>query len=53
MCAPIQMYACAWITKCRTDYHKSQLPCNMGYEAAEGIDWIWEHRIKDIEQLGI
>lgn len=25
----------------------------LGYEAAEGIDWIWEHRIKDIEQLGI
>ncbi len=25
----------------------------LGYEAAEGIDWIWEHRISDIEQLGI
>lgn len=25
----------------------------LGYEAAEGIDWIWEHRIKDLEQLGI
>ena len=25
----------------------------LGYEAAEGIDWIWEHRINDIEQLGI
>lgn len=25
----------------------------LGYEAAEGIDWIWEHRIKDMEQLGI
>ena len=25
----------------------------LGYEAAEGIDWIWEHRIGDIEQLGI
>lgn len=25
----------------------------LGYEAAEGIDWIWEHRITDIEQLGI
>ncbi len=25
----------------------------LGYEAAEGIDWIWEHRIKDINQLGI
>jgi hypothetical protein len=25
----------------------------LGYEAAEGIDWIWEHRIEDIDQLGI
>lgn len=25
----------------------------LGYEAAEGIDWIWEHRITDLEQLGI
>lgn len=25
----------------------------LGYEAAEGIDWIWEHRIDDLEQLGI
>lgn len=25
----------------------------LGYEAAEGIDWIWEHRIKDFDQLGI
>lgn len=25
----------------------------LGYEAAEGIDWIWEHRIEDITQLGI
>ncbi len=25
----------------------------LGYEAAEGIDWIWEHRISDIDQLGI
>jgi hypothetical protein len=24
----------------------------LGYEAAEGIDWIWEHRIKDLDQLG-
>ena len=23
----------------------------LGYEAAEGIDWIWEHRIVDIESL--
>ncbi|MEG1753252.1 MAG: XamI family restriction endonuclease [Christensenella sp.] len=25
----------------------------LGYEAAEGIDWIWEHRISDLEKLGI
>ena len=25
----------------------------LGYEAAEGIDWIWEHRIIDLEKLGI
>ena len=25
----------------------------LGYEAAEGIDWIWEHRIVDLEKLGI
>lgn len=25
----------------------------LGYEAAEGLDWIWEHRIKDFEKLGI
>ena len=25
----------------------------LGYEAAEGIDWIWEHRIDDLMKLGI
>ena len=25
----------------------------LGYEAAEGIDWIWEHRIEDVEKLGL
>lgn len=25
----------------------------LGYEAAEGLDWIWEHRIEDLEQLGL
>ncbi len=25
----------------------------LGYEAAEGIDWIWEHRIGDFDQLGL
>jgi hypothetical protein len=24
----------------------------LGYEAAEGIDWIWEHRTEDLAQLG-
>lgn len=25
----------------------------LGYEAAEGIDWIWEHRISDFELLKV
>jgi hypothetical protein len=25
----------------------------LGYEAAEGIDWIWEHRIDDLGKLGL
>ena len=25
----------------------------LGYEAAEGIDWIWEHRTEDLTQLGL
>jgi len=25
----------------------------LGYEAAEGIDWIWEHRTQDLDHLGI
>ncbi|MDR1791601.1 MAG: XamI family restriction endonuclease [Propionibacteriaceae bacterium] len=25
----------------------------LGYEAAEGIDWIWEHRIGDLKELGL
>lgn len=25
----------------------------LGYEAAEGIDWVWEHRIEDLALLGI
>lgn len=24
----------------------------LGYEAAEGIDWVWEHRIDDFEKFG-
>ncbi len=24
-----------------------------GYEAAEGIDWVWEHRIDDFAQFGL
>ena len=23
----------------------------LGYEAAEGIDWVWEHRIDDLAQF--
>lgn len=25
----------------------------LGYEAAEGLDWIWEHRVEDLEIAGI
>lgn len=25
----------------------------LGYEAAEGIDWLWEHRIDDLMEFGI
>ena len=25
----------------------------LGKEAAEGIDWIWEHRTQDLDQLGL
>jgi hypothetical protein len=25
----------------------------LGYEAAEGIDWVWEHRIDDLAALGL
>lgn len=25
----------------------------LGYEAAEGIDWIWEHRIDDLIEMGV
>lgn len=25
----------------------------LGYEAAEGIDWVWEHRIDDLKRLGL
>lgn len=25
----------------------------LGYEAAEGIDWVWEHRIDDLEKLDL
>ena len=25
----------------------------LGYEAAEGIDWVWEHRIDDLAEFGI
>jgi hypothetical protein len=25
----------------------------LGYEAAEGIDWVWEHRIDDLSEFGV
>jgi hypothetical protein len=25
----------------------------LGYEAAEGIDWVWEHRMDDLAEFGV
>ena len=25
----------------------------LGYEAAEGIDWVWEHRIEELAKFGL
>lgn len=25
----------------------------LGYEAAEGIDWVWEHRLDDLAGFGL
>ncbi len=25
----------------------------LGYEAAEGIDWVWEHRVDDLAKCGL
>jgi hypothetical protein len=25
----------------------------LGYEAAEGIDWVWEHRIDELAEFGL
>lgn len=25
----------------------------LGYEAAEGIDWVWEHRVSDLKKAGL
>ena len=25
----------------------------LGYEAAEGIDWVWEHRVDDLAGFGL
>lgn len=25
----------------------------LGYSAAEGLDWVWEHRVDDLEKLGL
>lgn len=28
-------------------------PDYLGYEASEGIDWVWEHRLDDLSSLGL
>ena len=25
----------------------------LGYEAAEGLDWVWEHRVEDFKNVGL
>ena len=25
----------------------------LGYKAAEGIDWVWEHRLDDLTEFGL
>ena len=25
----------------------------LGYEAAEGLDWVWEHRVDDFTKAGL
>jgi hypothetical protein len=25
----------------------------LSYEANHGIDWVWEHRVSDLDQLGL
>ena len=39
---PFILFLCGYFG---TDY--------LGYEAAEGIDWVWEHRIEDLLKLGL
>ena len=39
---PFVLFLCGYFG---TDY--------LGYEAAEGIDWVWEHRIDDLAKLGL
>ena len=39
---PFVLFLCGYF---RSDY--------LGYEAAEGIDWVWEHRIDDLAKLGL
>lgn len=42
-----------------TDVPFYMLPCGyfdagyLGYSASEGIDWIWEHRLSDLDGIGI
>jgi hypothetical protein len=40
--APFVLFLCGYFG---SDY--------LGYEAAEGLDWVWEHRFDDLAKLGI
>ncbi|MCC6346033.1 MAG: XamI family restriction endonuclease [Nitrospirales bacterium] len=52
------------IAQLRSTYGKKKVQFNLflcgyfdsgylGYEAAEGIDWVWEHRIDDLAKFGL
>ena len=38
---------------CSTSLRFFLTPGYLGYEAAEGIDWFWEHRIEDLARFGV
>ena len=45
--------AVIWIAIDERGYRLHFNPRYLGYEAAEGIDWVWEHRINDLAEFGL